>query len=302
VVEGEVANSTAGADRCGYSCGHALRDKQNGKVPNEAMMKKSPTELLKKADPLLRGILKEEEIKRLEGEEQFGKKLSIPIRDLVVQMGGVRTKKLKEFAGWLYELAALTRYFENTLSAYRKSVPALRQSKEHFHRALAHVRHSLAHLGQAEKLVRDEIAAGLNENLLNLRSPRSALLRLEKNIMKLEGMMAALIKPDLRTRKDEESVPDSPRKFEHLDLPAREKSKALELLVTTLLGNELKRFTEGKVSDAAIHEFISQFLDAIRLRVVASSVKTRLYRRRRAEEEQSEPPRGVTRKESVLKR
>ena len=84
-------------------------------------MKSSPSELLKKADPLLREILNDDEIKRLEGEEQFGEKLILPIVELVAQMG-VRKKRLKEFAGWLYELAALTRYFENTISVYRKSV------------------------------------------------------------------------------------------------------------------------------------------------------------------------------------
>ena len=179
--------------------------------------------------------------------------------------------------------------------------PSLRQSKARFHRALAHVRHSLTHLAQADKLVQTEIGLGLNENLLNLRSPRSALLRLEKDIMKLEGMMAAMIKPDLRTRKEEESVPDSPRKFEHLDLPANEGSNALKSLVAASLEDELKRFTEGKVSDQAIYRFISQFLDAIGYSETWSNVKTMLYRRR-AEEEQSAPPSGVTGKESALKR
>jgi hypothetical protein len=121
-------------------------------------MKKPPSELLKKADPLLRGILKDEEIKRLEGEEQFGKKLILPIVQLLAQMGDFETKKLKEFAVWLYELAALTIYFENILNVNRKSVSTLRPLGARYHRALIHVRHSLAHLDEAEKIVRNEIA------------------------------------------------------------------------------------------------------------------------------------------------
>jgi hypothetical protein len=252
-----------------------------------SMTKRSPSELLKSFDPLLRGILNDEEIKRLEGEEQFGKKLSTPIRDLVAQMGSVEKNKLKEFAGWLYELAALTRYFENTISVYRKSVPTLRQSREGYHRALIHVRHSLTHLAQADRVVRDEIALGLNENLLNLGSARSALLRLEKNIVKLEGMMSAMIKPDLRTRKEQERATASPRKFEHLDLPTNEGSNALKSLVAASLEDELKRFTEGKVSDQATYRFIAQFFGAIGYSETWSNVKTMLYRRP-AEEKQSE--------------
>jgi hypothetical protein len=243
--------------------------------------------LLKKADPLLRGILKDEEIKRLEGEEQFGKKLILPIVQLVAQMGDVEKKKVKEFVVWLYELAALTIYFENTLSVNRKTVPTLRQSRERYHRALIHVRHSLTELAQAEKVVQTEIASGLKKNLLDVRSPRSGLLRLEKNIMKLEGMMAAMIKPDLRTRKEQERVTSSPRKFGHLDLPAKEWSKALRSLVAASLEDELKRFTGGKGADQAIYEFISKFFGAIGYSETWSNVKTMLYRKR-AEEKQSE--------------
>lgn len=252
-------------------------------------MKRSPSELLQKADPLLRGILNDEEIKRLEGAEEFGKKSILPIVKLLAQMGEVKEKRLLEFAGWLYQLVAVTRYLENTISVNRKSVPTLRKSRARYHRALIHVRHSLDHLAQADKVVQMEIRCGLKKNLLDVRSPRSALLRLEEGLMRLESLMAAMIKPDLRTLKERESAALSLWKFEHLDLPANRGSNALQSLVTALLEDELKRFTESTVSDQAIHRFISSFLGAIGYSVTPSNVKTMLYRRR-ATEKQSESP------------
>jgi hypothetical protein len=114
-------------------------------------------------------------------------------------------------------------------------------------------------------------------------------------------MAAAMIKPDLRTRKEQERVTSSPRKFEHLDLPAKEWSEALRSLVASWLEDELKRFTEGKVSDQAIYEFISKVFGAIGYSETWSNVKTMLYRRCAAEK-QTELPSSVTGKESALKR
>jgi hypothetical protein len=130
-----------------------------------------------------------------------------------------------------------------------------------------------------------EIGLGLKKNLLDLGSPRSGLLRLEKDLMRLESMMAALIKPDLRTRKEEESAALFPWKFEHLDLPANQGSNAVQSLVTGLLEGELKRFTGEEVSDQQLHGFISGFFGAIGYSVTAGNVKTMLYRNRAREKQ-----------------
>ncbi len=248
-------------------------------------MKRSASQLILSADGFM-GIINDEEIKRLEGERQFGDKLRPHIKQLLVQMGGFRTKRLREFASRLYDLAALMFYLENTVSMNRRTVPSLRQSKARYHRALIQVRHSLTHLVKAGKIVQMEIDLGLKKNLLDLGSPRSGLLRLEKEIMRLECMMAALIKPDLRTRKEEQSAALFPWKFEHLDLPANEGSNAVQSLVTELLEGELKRFTGNKVSDQGIYRFISGFFGAVGYSVTAGNAKTMLYRSR-AREKQS---------------
>ncbi len=132
-------------------------------------MKRSASQLILSADGFM-GIINDEEIKRLEGERQFGDKLRPHIKQLLVQMGGFRTKRLREFASRLYDLAALMFYLENTVSMNRRTVPSLRQSKARYHRALIQVRHSLTHLVKAGKIVQMEIDLGLKKNLLDLGS------------------------------------------------------------------------------------------------------------------------------------
>jgi hypothetical protein len=225
-----------------------------------------------------KGLLNDEEIKNPGPKREFGKRLLPALRELFAPMGRVEPNRTKEINDWLYSLAEEICQVDNMLAMYRATESRLRQSGDRYRRALIAVGHCLDSLSKAEALMQKEFEAGLNKREINLHTPRTGLVDLQKDLQRLQSQIAALIHFDLRTDLEKKVAPSAPKWLHPIDFAVNEGSAEVRHRAAVVLKERLTRFTNGRVSDTRINAFIAEFLDAVLHRIEPGTVKTILHR------------------------